>query len=503
MNMKQEDFKKRYIIKLLSSILIAALNMVIQMLLPRIFSVEEYGYYSYNLNVFTSIVVIANLSTSNALISKYSKRNDEIGIVVFYLKFVACVSLVLNVIITILYSFRFFRDIFAGQSLIIILLGLEVSIVTKLLTDCVSMYDASAISRFPALIQICIKVFVSFIVIIGYFWGRYNLMYFYCTQLLSISSAIVVLLLSLLSDSRRKNKTRKKTTVEYIKEFWLFCRPLIVAIAFSQLVIIIMNWALMKWSGASQQALFGVAWQINALISYVFSPYAELSKREFAVLSEDRRGLGLRFEQSFRIIIWLTSFFAIFIAFLSDSIVPLLFGEKYNQAALITGIIMYYTIFQSIGQLTGSYLISVEKTKANALISIVGQVATLAFVFLFQIPNFIWPNSLGSVGIALNYLIGNIITFAISVLYISQDLNVGKVKLLLVPFYPMIILSSVAIILRELTYRVIPGTSILQLLLKIGVSGLLYSFLTAVVLLFKPKLIGVSRETIFAVFKRG
>lgn len=501
--MRQEGFKKRYIIKLSSSIVIAALNIVIHILLPRIFSIEEYGYYSYNLNIFTSIVVISNLSTSNALISKYSKRNDEIGIVVFYLKIFAFISLLLSISITILYSFDFFRDIFVGQSLIIILLGLETAIVTKLLTDCVSMYDASAISRLPALVQIGIKVFVSCVVIVGYLLGRYNLMFFYLTQLISISIAIVVLVFFLLTESKKKYQNKEKTSAVYIKEFWVFCRPLIVATATSQLVIILMNWALMRWSGASQQALFGVAWQINTFISYVFSPYAELSKREFAVLSDDRRGLSSRFEQSFRIIIWLTSFFAIFVAFFSDSIVPLLFGDKYNEAAFITGIIMYYTIFQSIGQLTGSYLISVEKTKATALISMVGQITTLAFVFLFQIPNFLWSDSLGSVGIALNYLVSNIITFAISISYISQDLNVEKVKLLLIPFCPMIILSAVAIILRELTYRVIQGTNILQVLIKIGVSGLLYSVFTASVILFKPNLIGVSRETIFAVFKRG
>ena len=68
--MKQDEFKSRYIIKLISSVLIALLNIIIQMLLPRVFTVEEYGYYTYNLNVFTSVVGIATLSAPNALVSK-------------------------------------------------------------------------------------------------------------------------------------------------------------------------------------------------------------------------------------------------------------------------------------------------------------------------------------------------------------------------------------------------------------------------------------------------
>lgn len=61
-----------------------------------------------------------------------------------------------------------------------------------------------------------------------------------------------------------------------------------MALVISQITVIIMNWALMKWSGATEQAIFEAAWQLNMLVGYVFSPYAELSKREFAVLYNDR-----------------------------------------------------------------------------------------------------------------------------------------------------------------------------------------------------------------------
>ena len=81
--MQEESFRSRYLVKITSSVIIAALNMVIQVILPRALSVEEFGYYSYNLNVFTSTVVLANLSMSNALVAKFSKRTEEIGIVFF------------------------------------------------------------------------------------------------------------------------------------------------------------------------------------------------------------------------------------------------------------------------------------------------------------------------------------------------------------------------------------------------------------------------------------
>ncbi len=89
-------------IKIISSILIAGINIVIQMLLPRALSVAEYGYYSYNLNVFTSVVTMCTLSVPSALVSKFSKRSNEIGLVNFYFKFFLAMSLILNMAIILL-----------------------------------------------------------------------------------------------------------------------------------------------------------------------------------------------------------------------------------------------------------------------------------------------------------------------------------------------------------------------------------------------------------------
>ena len=55
--MKQDEFRYRYIVKVGSSIAIALLNMIIQFILPRALSVEEYGYYTYNLNVFMHLLL--------------------------------------------------------------------------------------------------------------------------------------------------------------------------------------------------------------------------------------------------------------------------------------------------------------------------------------------------------------------------------------------------------------------------------------------------------------
>ena len=495
--MKQDEFRNRYIIKVGSSVLIAVFNLIIQLILPRALSVEEYGIYNYNLNVFTSVVVMLNLSTSNALVAKFSKRNEEIGLVNFYLKYFGIVAILLNVAIIILYPLEIFQATFIGQTFFIVLLGLDVAILNKLLTDSVALYDACAISRFPAMMQMILKAIISVIVIIGYFVGKINLLYFYMIQVAVMTSVVLVMLIAILRFQKRSYPQKKDLGWKvYLKEYYIFCKPLVLATVVAQIVIIVMNWALMKWSGTTAQAMFGAAWQFNALISYVFSPYAELSKREFAVLHDNQEMLKVKFLQALRMMMWITSYFAIFIGFAAEWILPIVYGDKYAGAETVTILIMFYTVYQAWGQITGAYMIALEKTKLNAVVAVIGQVLTLLFVFLFQIPNFIWPNSLGEVGIALNYLVANIISTTIFVCAISKDLKLSAIRTWSIQFPPILICTSLTVVLKSILDTVMIGETIFWCIIKTLIAGISYTAIVGLVLYTRPQFIGVSKESL-------
>lgn len=500
--MRQDDFRYRYIVKVASSIGIAILNMIIQFVLPRAFSIEEYGYYTYNLNVFTSVVTLANLSASNAFIAKYSKRNQEIGMIYFYLSFYGIVAILLNISIIILYGAGAFSSTFAGQTIGIVMLGLETAIILKLLTDCISIYDAAAISRFPAVLQILLKIGISGAVILGYLLGNLNLALFYIIQFSITSIVVCILLYAIIKEQKKKYPEYEIVHFKkYIKEFYVFCKPLVLATAIAQITVILMNWALMKWSGTTEQALFGAAWQLNTLVTYVFSPYAELSKREFAVVATNEEILKNKVGQALKLMSWLTSYFAIFIAFASDWILTIVYGRQYSNAKNITVIIMFYTVYQAWGQITGAYMIATEKTKANAYISVIGQALTLLFVFLFQIPNFIWPNSLGSTGIALNYLLANVITTYISVCYICKTLNMSAIKAILQQWMAMIFCTVISVVVVLAFNEIFRNDTLGICLIKTLLAGIVYTCFCAILVYIRPSLLGISKGSLQEVLR--
>lgn len=504
--MRQDTFKNRYIIKLSSSIAVALLNIIVQLLLPRAFTVEEYGYYMYNLNVFSSVVVLLNLSSSNALISKFAKRNNEIGLIIFYLKVYLIEIIVLNAGVCMLFSIPFVREVFAGQTFIIVLLGLEVALLMKFQNDVVGVYDAMAVSRFPAIMQIVLKMFLGAYVLLFYFVGRLHLGVFYVGQLLMTASMVAVLLLMVIRFQKKEYpEAVNNGFINYLREYYEFCRPLVIASIVAQLITIVMNWALMKWSGATEQAMFGVAWQLNTLISLVFSPYAELSKREYAVVSGDSVRIRELYEKSLKMMLWVTSYFSLFIGFCANWLLPIVYGDKYSGALTVTLLIMIYTVYQAAGQINGSLMIALEKTRLNALLAVFGQIITFILIFVFQIPNFIWPNGLGAIGIAIVYVIGNIISTCVGIVLISKSLGIYVSKTLTFHWVPIIICSVLALLLNmglDYIWKTPNVPNIFVLVFKTLIAGIIYSVVIFMIVLNKPAWMGVSSSTMSGMLQR-
>ncbi len=502
--MKKDEFKMRYIIKLGSSVFLVALNGLVQIILPRAFTVEEYGFYTYNLNVFMSVVVMAEMAVSGALVSKFAKRNEEIGLVFFYLKFFLFMALFLNLSVIGLYAGGFLQRTFAGQTLFVVLLGLEAAIVLQLQTDSIGIFDAVAVSRFPALMQVILKVTLSAVVLISFLFNKLNLAFFYTVQIFLTFLITFSMLYELIKDAERKRTKAAcidRGSRAYAKEFWAFCKPLVVSNITSAVLVIMMNWALMNWAGAAEQAMFGAAWQINTLISYVFAPYAELSKREFAVSCNDMEALRHRVVQSLKLMMWATSYFAIFIGFTSGWLLPVLYGDKYAGAAMVTLLIMFYTVYQAWGQVEGAFWLATERTKINAAIGIAGQLMTLGLVFVFQIPNFIWPSGLGATGIALTYLVSNVIGVNAALYVNSRILRMNFWRNFSIQIIPVLLCSITTVLLKQGLDFLWIGSSIPALVGKILIAGAAYTAVVGAVAWRRPDLFGITKESLMF-FKR-
>ena len=190
----------------------------------------------------------------------------------------------------------------------------------------------------------------------------------------------------------------------------------------------------------------------------------------------------------------LTSFIVVFICIEVKNIIEIVYGDKYIGATSITVLIMLYTIFQSWGQIEGSYLYATENTKTNARIIILGQALTVIFVFLFQIPNFIWPKTIGGIGIALNYLLVNIISVETTLFIISRKIGISFLKYNMFQIVLIIFLGGIGIITKLLLEEIWQCATWIQLVLQTISVGIVYTVTSLSLICIFPRIIGMSKN---------
>lgn len=491
--MKRDKFSNRYLIKLFSSFIIIAANFVIQFILPRAFTVEEYGYYTHDVSVFVSVVGLANLYTSNAAVSKYAKRNDEIGLIKFYIRFFAIIAITLNIGLICIYPLQIFKTSFGRQTLPVVMLALEAEILNKLYTDVISLYDAAAISRFPSLVQILMKLVMSGMILFTYIVGRLNILVFYGFQAFLLAIVILILGKAFIKDYHVRYPVKKtKRTGDYVKEFYYFCRPLVITGVLVQIINIAMDILFLNEAGAASRAMYGAAMQMNALVLYVFSPFVELSKREYAVSAKETEKQKVFVGKSMRTVMWMTSYFAVFIFVFAEYILPIIYGKGYEEAATVTRIIMIFTVFQSWGQLLSTYFESMEQTKINALFSILTEILQIICMILFIMPNWIWPDGLGENGIAIARTVTNALYVMILCSFIAIKLKFSILRVHVIYFNAGLVLGVIGFGVKELIGFVMNGRGLFYVL----VCGVIYSMGVGMFLYAVPSVVGTDRAFI-------
>jgi len=93
-----DSFKKRYLSKLSANIVGLGVNLVTQAIIPRGLGPRAYGDFNFLSNFFNQVVGFLDMGTSIGFYTKLSQRQQEFGLVSFYLSFMGIVSFLLLII---------------------------------------------------------------------------------------------------------------------------------------------------------------------------------------------------------------------------------------------------------------------------------------------------------------------------------------------------------------------------------------------------------------------
>lgn len=501
-NSNKDSLKKRYAIKYICTFAVVVVNAAVQLILPRALGIDGFADYTYNLNVFTSILSIAILSMDGAFASKVSKRLEEVGLIRFYAKFLFFVIAVLNLAVWLILFTDFSGKLFSEQTVGTVLLALNASLSIKIVQEFISLYDCYALTRISDPILVAERIGIGIFVYLLYFFATLELNAFYVIQILA-GIIVGVVLCWLFYKKNRQLFIVGLDKGRYASEFYAYCRPLVLVGITGNLIIILSNYILKNYGGNAEQAYYGVAWQINSLIVYTFTPITALLQREYSVRINDRKNLKNFYKKSLLITMVIVCYFSCFVIVNSKSILQILFGDTYAKASIVTIVIMIYTIFQAWGQVNANMFFSSERTSLNAKINFVMQIMSVGLLFVFQVPNFIWPEGLGSVGIGLQKMTGNIISVMVCTYFNCKYLGLKYIEEMASPVGLGVLFSVVAISCRFLVglLNTLIAAEMHQIVYFV-INGVLYSLCVIMFAFSFMKKMGIDMQEVLDGFRK-
>jgi len=257
----------------------------------------------------------------------------------------------------------------------------------------------------------------------------------------------------------------------------------------------------MHYGGPSEQAMYGIAWQLNTLIVYTFTPIIALIRREYAILNNDLSTLSKKFESTMQTTVMIVCYFTGFVMSNTESVLFVVFGTEFSQAINVTRLIMIYTIFQSLGQLNGILFISSERTKLYAKLNIATQLITIISIIIFQIPNPLFPNGMGASGIGTQLVISSLFSIPIMGYFNCRYLGINFVRKF---FFDFIITICVPVSFGFMSHYIVQVVFNNNTKNFFGfiLSGVIYSIAMLILMISVPQMFGISRLQLNRIFSK-
>lgn len=493
---KDISLKKRYITKLISNILVLIANVVMQSIIPRALGPVSYGNFNYVTNFFQQLIGFLNFNTSTTFYTKLSQRQDDKGLVAFYLNFILLLGVIVALFVSAGFALGIRHAVWPDQEIIFIVLGALWAFLSFCFTVFSEMSDAYGLTVKSEIAKLTLKLLGLAIILVMFWLDIIDLTNFFGYQLflLIISIGIVTSIIRQSGHHLHFNWRLKRAQWQnYSSEFIIFCLPLVVFTGVATLQGIFERWLLQKYSGSSEQGFYGLAFQIGSICFLFTSAMIPLLAREYSIsfakndLQEMKR-LFLRFVP---LLYAITAYFGCFLAIESKKVMLIFGGKSYSGAILPIAIMCFYPLHQTYGQMNASLFFAAGRTIAYRNIGIFMIVLSLPLSFFLIGPGEYGALNSGATGLAAKMVAIQLLSTNLQLFYIARLLKLPFLKLLghqaiiVLIFVPVAIASSyaVSIILSA-------GNVFEQFLL----SGAMYSLgIFALVLAF-PVLCAMQRE---------
>ncbi|MCR4667693.1 MAG: lipopolysaccharide biosynthesis protein [Desulfovibrio sp.] len=489
---------QRYLFKLLANLAAVPVYLIMEALLPRALGPAMYGNYSFATTLFQQLFGFLDMGTSTCFYNALSRRQEESGLIAFYMRLTIAIALVAGLVACILLYEPIGSCIMPSVPLWLAPLAALWAFLTWWGRVLRSMNDAIGATIHSEILRTLVSL-VCVGILLGLFLAKeLNIITLFLQQYLMLTATALgfwwVTHRELLGRGRRISLSLSHDALcGYSREFFTYSHPLFVQALLSFCMLFLERWLLQLFNGSTEQGFFALSQKVSMACFLFVSAMTPLVMRELSIAwgQNDKKAMGRLLSRFAPLLYVIAAYFSCFTLAEGKSLVALFGGEQYVDALLPVQIMALYPLHQAYGQLAGSVFHASGRTHILRNITAFECVYGFLCTWILLAPNHLFGFGLGATGLAIKTVFVQFITVNVYLWFAARFIPLSFWRNMAHQLLSLVLLLGLALAIREITYFFPLGDAFF--LLRFLISGLLYTFMTAILCLSFPQLIGMQR----------
>ncbi len=506
MNTENHTVRRRFFVSFAGNIFRSGISFVTSILIARTMGPVDYGRMAFLLASFVALRQLLDMATSSAFFTFLSQKTRSKRFIIFYWQWVLFQLLLSGILIALVLPAWIVDFVWKDESRILVLLAFLASFVQgSIWTSALQMGEAQ---RHTVRVQYLTNVifFVHLIIVLALiFLDKLAIPLVFIAMIFEwgIASWVISSVYEVSAESLNDEKESQDSPKSILKEFWVYCSPLIPYAWLSVFHDFADRWMLQHWGGAKEQAYYSVAQQLSTIALLATSSILSIFWKEIA--EAYKQGNYVQMERFYTKVSRILFFVATCTAGLflpwSNEILHTMLGASYSNGVFALMVMFLYPIHQSLGQVGGTMLYATSNTKLRLKLGLWFAPSSLIIAYFILAPPdaFIGGFGLASEGLAIKMVLVQFIQVNILCWYIAKLFRwrfdffyqiVTLVLLISIGFGVNWIISTIL-------------NSSISLIIQLGAAFALYSLSVGILIYFFPYILGITKAELIQMKESG
>jgi O-antigen/teichoic acid export membrane protein len=496
--MSSQRVGMRFVVSFTGNIIKLSLSFFTGLIIARGLGPNDYGNFSFLLTSFLSLRQLLDMGTSQAFYTFISEKKRSKGFFKYYFLWVLLQLIITIMFIWILCPRSLFNTLWVGNAKHLVILAFLASFTMTQLWEMITSIGESIRDTFYIQVRNIAVAITYFVVVLAlYYSGNLGIKELYIL-IISIYLSFSYLYYKKVNKAII-NKSLSVSFNQVLSEYTKFCKPLVIYSWAGFAYTFLDNWMLQMFGGSEQQGFYSIGLRFTTLSLIATTSILRIFWKEIAEANEnmDNAKIVQLYNRVPLLLYFAAAALSCFILPFTKEIIHWLLGQDYEDAWLPLTLLFILPLFQSLGQISGSFFIATRRVKLYTKLGLIIIISSfpITYVLIAKTEMLIPGFGLGAVGLALKIVILGIVEANLKMYFIAKILGIPyKWFYQIYIFVPLFLFGILG---KYFSGYILSLVHLKEIsLLWFATAALIYLFFLISTIRLFPKFIGLTRSEI-------